>query len=167
MVISSEKLTITTENVTSKKGGLRTLPFIIGFNNYLLSSYFSYSNILQIKLYICHNNIKYWDDYYLILGFYYYFCAANETFEKVASYGLLANMILYLMFEYHLKLTTGTNILFLWTALSNFTPIIGAFLSDSYLGRFRVVALGTITSLLVSKFLASTTYSHIYIYIYN
>ncbi|XP_030485464.2 protein NRT1/ PTR FAMILY 1.1 [Cannabis sativa] len=102
MVVSSSEKATTNEQVTRKKGGLRTLPFII----------------------------------------------ANETFEKVASFGLLANMMLYLMNEYHLKITTGANVIFLWSALSNFTPIIGAFLSDSYLGRFRVIALGTIVSLL-------------------
>ncbi|XP_062010632.1 protein NRT1/ PTR FAMILY 1.2-like isoform X2 [Rosa rugosa] len=76
------------------------------------------------------------------------FIISNETFEKVASYGLHANMILYLMNEYHLGLATGTCILFLWTAASNFTPIMGAFLSDSHLGRFRVIALGSVVSLL-------------------
>ncbi|KAM5547654.1 protein NRT1/ PTR FAMILY 1.1-like [Rosa sericea] len=76
------------------------------------------------------------------------FIISNETFEKVASYGLHANMILYLMNEYNLGLATGTCILFLWTAASNFTPIMGAFLSDSHLGRFRVIALGSVVSLL-------------------
>ncbi|KAF4389987.1 hypothetical protein F8388_002929 [Cannabis sativa] len=58
MVVSSSEKATTNEQVTRKKGGLRTLPFII----------------------------------------------ANETFEKVASFGLLANMMLYLMNEYHLKI---------------------------------------------------------------
>jgi dipeptide/tripeptide permease len=31
-------------------------------------------------------------------------------------------------------------------------PILGAFISDSYLGRFSVIAYGTVISLLVSKF---------------
>ncbi|XP_022720162.1 protein NRT1/ PTR FAMILY 1.1-like [Durio zibethinus] len=89
-------------HVTSKKGGLKTMPFVI----------------------------------------------SNETFEKVASIGLLANMILYLKNEYHMSNATGANVLFLWSAISNFTPILGAFLSDSFLGRFRVIALGTFISLL-------------------
>ncbi|KAB2618502.1 protein NRT1/ PTR FAMILY 1.1-like [Pyrus ussuriensis x Pyrus communis] len=38
-------------------------------------------------------------------------------------------------------------ILFLWSALSNFTPIIGAFLADSLWGRFHVISMGTIVSL--------------------
>ena len=80
-----------------------------------------------------------------------FFFLANEIFEKVASQGLLANMIIYLKEEYHMTAATGTNVLFMWSALSNFIPIFGAFLSDSYLGRFRVIALGSLVSLAVSK----------------
>ncbi|RVW69488.1 Protein NRT1/ PTR family 1.2 [Vitis vinifera] len=77
------------------------------------------------------------------------FIIANEAFEKVASYGLLPNMILYLIQDYHLGVAKGTNILFLWSAATNFLPVVGAFLSDSYLGRFLTIGLGSITSLLV------------------
>lgn len=76
------------------------------------------------------------------------FIIANEAFEKVASYGLLPNMILYLIQDYHLGVAKGTNILFLWSAATNFLPVVGAFLSDSYLGRFLTIGLGSITSLL-------------------
>ncbi|KAK7358340.1 hypothetical protein VNO77_00267 [Canavalia gladiata] len=91
-----------TEVVVRKKGGYRTMPFII----------------------------------------------ANETFEKVANVGLHVNMILYLLQEYHLDPSTGAIIIFLWNALSSFIPIFGAFLSDSRLGRFRVIALGTVIDLI-------------------
>lgn len=77
--------------------------------------------------------------------------AANETFEKVSSFGLLANMILYLILEYNMDSATGAIVLFQWSAISNLITIIGAFLSDSYLGRFRVTAYGSISSLLVRK----------------
>ncbi|KAL6221842.1 hypothetical protein ACLB2K_005234 [Fragaria x ananassa] len=76
------------------------------------------------------------------------FIISNETFEKVASFGLHANMILYLMHEYNMELATGTCILFLWSAATNFTPIMGAFLADSHFGRFRVIALGSVVILL-------------------
>ena len=59
-------------------------------------------------------------------------------------------MIVYLMTEYNLGLTKGNNILYLWAAASNFMPILGAFLSDSYLGRFLTIGLGSIVSVLVS-----------------
>ncbi|XP_031386981.1 protein NRT1/ PTR FAMILY 1.2-like isoform X2 [Punica granatum] len=86
------------------------------------------------------------------------FIIANESFEKVAGYGLLANMILYLMSEYHFSAASGANILFLWNAASNFTPMLGAFLSDSYLGRFLVIALGSLISFLGITMLWSTAF---------
>nr|XP_043624864.1 protein NRT1/ PTR FAMILY 1.2-like [Erigeron canadensis] len=76
------------------------------------------------------------------------FIIANEALEKVASYGLVPNMILYLMSDYKISVAKGTNILFLWTAASNFSPILGAFLSDSYLGRFLTIGFGSLFSLL-------------------
>lgn len=77
---------------------------------------------------------------------------ANEAFERVASYGLLPNMIFYLMKEYNLGLTVASNMLFYWSAATNFLPILGAFLSDSYLGRFLTICLGCIVSFLVRIF---------------
>ncbi|KDP33700.1 hypothetical protein JCGZ_07271 [Jatropha curcas] len=97
-----EKKTTQEVKLKRKKGGLRTLPFII----------------------------------------------SNETFERVASVGLQANMISYLQNDYNLTSATGATVLFLWGAISHFTPIFGAFFSDSYLGRFRVILLGTIVSLI-------------------
>ncbi|KAG4199152.1 hypothetical protein ERO13_A05G131900v2 [Gossypium hirsutum] len=76
------------------------------------------------------------------------FIIANESFEKVASYGLVPNMILYLIKDYHMGVAKGTNILFFWQAATNFTPILGAFVADSYLGRFLTIGLGSICSLL-------------------
>ncbi|KAF7813853.1 protein NRT1/ PTR FAMILY 1.2-like [Senna tora] len=73
---------------------------------------------------------------------------ANETFEKVANVGLHVNMIVYLMWEYHYDPATAFIIIHLWNALSDFFPIIGAFLSDSYLGRFPVISYACLTNLL-------------------
>lgn len=64
--------------------------------------------------------------------------------------GLHVNMILYLLQEYNFDPATGAIVVFLWNAVSNCIPMFGAFLSDSGLGRFRVIALGTIIDLAVS-----------------
>ncbi|KAJ0755916.1 putative proton-dependent oligopeptide transporter family, MFS transporter superfamily [Helianthus annuus] len=74
---------------------------------------------------------------------------ANESIEKVASFGLSPNMIKYLMFDYHMSYARGTNVVLIWTAATNFLPIVGAFLSDSYIGRFLTIFLGSIFSLMV------------------
>ncbi|XP_012470197.1 protein NRT1/ PTR FAMILY 1.2 [Gossypium raimondii] len=86
----------------SKKGGLITMPFIIG----------------------------------------------NESLEKVAGYAVVPNMILYLIKDYHMSVAKGTNILFYWQAATNFTPILAAFVADSYLGRFLIIGFASICSLL-------------------
>ncbi|XP_012846426.1 PREDICTED: protein NRT1/ PTR FAMILY 1.2-like [Erythranthe guttata] len=78
------------------------------------------------------------------------FIIANEALEKIASYGLIPNMILYLITVYHFSAADATTILFVWGAISNFMPIFGAFLSDSYFGRFLVISIATLTTLLVS-----------------
>ena len=76
--------------------------------------------------------------------------AANEAFERVASIGLMPNMILYLTRVYGMQIATAANVLFLWSAASNFMPILGAFLADSYVGRYRMIGFGSIVSLLVN-----------------
>ncbi|KAL9225999.1 hypothetical protein vseg_001859 [Gypsophila vaccaria] len=81
----------------------------------------------------------------------------NESFEKVASYGLMPNLIFYLMNGYHLNAANGSVVLSLWSAASNFLAVCGAVLSDSYLGRFRVIAFGTLASLLGTTLLWSTS----------
>ncbi|PPD72864.1 hypothetical protein GOBAR_DD30237 [Gossypium barbadense] len=88
----------------SKKGGLITMPFIIG----------------------------------------------NESLEKVAGYAVVPNMILYLIKDYHMSVAKGTNILFYWQAATNFTPILAAFVADSYLGRFLIIGFASICSLLAT-----------------
>uniref|UniRef100_M1CU64 LATD/NIP n=1 Tax=Solanum tuberosum TaxID=4113 RepID=M1CU64_SOLTU len=77
------------------------------------------------------------------------FIIVNETLEKVASYGLQPNMVIYLMKVYNLEIVTATSLLSLWSALSHGLALLGAFVSDSFLGRFTVVAIGSISSLFV------------------
>jgi solute carrier family 15 (peptide/histidine transporter), member 3/4 len=70
--------------------------------------------------------------------------------EKVAGFGLNTNMITYLTDKYHLSTVSSQTMLFVWSAISNFTPIPGAVLADMYLGRFMAVALGSVACLIVS-----------------
>ncbi|XP_076895207.1 protein NRT1/ PTR FAMILY 1.2-like [Bidens hawaiensis] len=85
------------------------------------------------------------------------FILANESFEKVASYGIHPNMIKYLMNDYHMGFVEGTNVLLKWSAATNFLPVIGAFLSDSLLGRFLTIFVGSIFSLMGMVLLWLTT----------
>nr|GEW90901.1 hypothetical protein [Tanacetum cinerariifolium] len=63
----------------------------------------------------------------------------NGTFEKVTSFGLLPNMILYLLSDYHMSVALGANVLLIWSAATNFLRLVGAFLVDPLLGRFLAI----------------------------
>ncbi|CAK8570122.1 unnamed protein product [Lathyrus sativus] len=76
------------------------------------------------------------------------FIIVNESFEKVTSYGIMTNMILYFRDDYNMPIPKATTVLYTWSAMSNFLSIFGAFLSDSYLGRFNVIFIGSLSSLL-------------------
>ncbi|PPR89540.1 hypothetical protein GOBAR_AA31146 [Gossypium barbadense] len=72
----------------------------------------------------------------------------NETFERLASYGLMANFMVYLEREYHMNQVEAATILNGWSAASNFAPVIGAYVSDAFMGKFWTIVLGSFSSLL-------------------
>ncbi|KAJ6758447.1 PROTEIN NRT1/ PTR FAMILY 1.3 [Salix koriyanagi] len=76
------------------------------------------------------------------------FIIVNEAFERLANYGLSTNLILYLTREYRIDAVNGAQILYLHSAATNFTPFIGAFLADTYVGRFFMIGSGCIACLL-------------------
>lgn len=73
----------------------------------------------------------------------------NETFERLATFGLLANFMVYLLNEFHLDQVYATNVLNIWSGTTNFAPLVGAFISDACVGRFRTIAFASFASLLV------------------
>ncbi|XP_050889878.1 protein NRT1/ PTR FAMILY 1.2-like, partial [Lathyrus oleraceus] len=74
--------------------------------------------------------------------------AANQAFEKMSSYGIMLNMVLYFTRHYGMQAAKATNIILLWSAASYFTPVLAAFLADSYFGRFTIIAFGSFLTLL-------------------
>ncbi|KAG5036501.1 hypothetical protein AAZX31_07G017000 [Glycine max] len=84
------------------------------------------------------------------------FIIANEALASVAKIGLLPNMILYLMGSYKFHLAKATQVLLLSSATSNLTPLIGAFIADSCLGRFLSVGFGSSISFLGMALLCLT-----------
>ncbi|XP_027368829.1 protein NRT1/ PTR FAMILY 2.8 [Abrus precatorius] len=72
----------------------------------------------------------------------------NESFEKLASMSLISNLTVYLLTNYNLSAIFVVNVVQIWNGSSNITSIIGAFISDTYLGRFRTLLCGSIASLL-------------------
>jgi len=62
-------------------------------------------------------------------------------------------MILYLMGPYKLHLGQANQILLLSASASKFMPVVGAFVADSYLGRFLSVGSGSAVSFLVCLYI--------------
>lgn len=80
--------------------------------------------------------------------------AGNETFERLAVFGLFANFMVYMTRELHLDQVYASNIFNIWFGMANFAPLIGAFISDAYVGRFRTIAFASFGSLLVRSYIS-------------
>jgi len=84
------------------------------------------------------------------------FIIGNETCEKLATLGLSSNLIVYLTTKFHMPNVTASSVINVWMGTTNFTPLLGAFLSDSYIGRYWTIALGCIASLIGMALLSLT-----------
>ncbi|KAI3440631.1 uncharacterized protein J3R85_003405 [Psidium guajava] len=76
------------------------------------------------------------------------FIIGNETFEKLGAIGTLANLLIYLTTVFNLKSITATNIVNIFNGTCNLSTLIGAFLSDTYFGRFKTLGFCTVASFL-------------------
>ncbi|XP_006357252.1 protein NRT1/ PTR FAMILY 2.13 [Solanum tuberosum] len=68
----------------------------------------------------------------------------NETFERLASIGLLANFMQFLLEVFHLDQVSASNVLNIWGGVTNFLPLLGAFICDAYIGRFWTIAFASV-----------------------
>lgn len=79
------------------------------------------------------------------------FFVGNESFERLASIGLVANFTVFLMTVFHMDQVSSSNLINIWSGVSNFAPLIGAFISDAYVGKFWVIAFSSFATLSVNK----------------
>jgi dipeptide/tripeptide permease len=96
---------------------------------------------------------------------FHVFCVAwfqgNESFEKLASMGLIANLTVYLQTRYNMDGIQLVNVYNIWSGSTNVTPLLGAFLSDAYLGRFRTLLFGSMSSFLVKSSICTFPMTHV------
>ncbi|OIW20417.1 hypothetical protein TanjilG_11108 [Lupinus angustifolius] len=71
----------------------------------------------------------------------------NDTAERLATFGIQANFMVYLMREYNMDQVFASNIFNTWNAVSNFAPLIGAFVADSYLGKLTTIGIASFASM--------------------
>ncbi|RDY07035.1 Protein NRT1/ PTR FAMILY 2.8, partial [Mucuna pruriens] len=78
----------------------------------------------------------------------------NETFEKLASMSLIANLVLYLRTQYNMDTTVSVEVFNIWSGSANFLPLVGAYLADAYTGKFNMLLIGSISSFLGMGFIS-------------
>ncbi|CDP21571.1 unnamed protein product, partial [Coffea canephora] len=72
------------------------------------------------------------------------FIFANEVCEKLAVVGVGSNMQSYLTKQLHMSLTKAANTTTNFSGTASLTPLIGAFIADSFAGRFWTITVASI-----------------------
>ncbi|KAL8268891.1 hypothetical protein R6Q59_002689 [Mikania micrantha] len=72
------------------------------------------------------------------------FIFANEVGEKLAVVGFQTNMISYLTQQLHMPMTKAANTLTNFGGTASLTPLLGAFVADSFTGRFWTITIASI-----------------------
>ncbi|MQM19553.1 hypothetical protein Taro_052558 [Colocasia esculenta] len=75
----------------------------------------------------------------------------NETFERVASFGMTTNLTVYLVKRYHMGTVAAANLTNIWNGTTNFAPLLGAFVSDAYWGKFNTLVFACVATFLVRR----------------
>ncbi|XVE85941.1 hypothetical protein DITRI_Ditri17bG0132400 [Diplodiscus trichospermus] len=76
------------------------------------------------------------------------FIIVNEICEKLAMVGFSKNMVNYLTHQLHMPLTKAANTVTNFNGTSSLTPLLGAFIADSYAGKFWTITFATAIYLL-------------------
>lgn len=84
------------------------------------------------------------------------FVIGNETFEKLGSTGTLSNLLVYLTTVFHMKSITATTLVNIFNGTTNIATLLGAFLCDTYFGRYKTLAFASIASFLGMVVIALT-----------
>lgn len=74
------------------------------------------------------------------------FIIGNETFEKLGAIGTLSNLLIYLTTVFNMKSITAATFVNIFNGTTNFATLLGAFLCDTYFGRYKTLGFATIAS---------------------
>nr|GMC74340.1 protein NRT1/ PTR FAMILY 2.11-like [Ipomoea batatas] len=89
------------------------------------------------------------------------FVIGNETFEKLGTIGTSSNLLVYLTTVFNMKSITATNLINIFNGTCNFGTLLGAFLCDTYLGRYKTLGIASISSFLVTIYVPSIFFNSI------
>ncbi|KAJ4955543.1 hypothetical protein NE237_012326 [Protea cynaroides] len=72
------------------------------------------------------------------------FIVVYEVFERMAYYGISSNLVLYLTRKLHQGTVTSSTNVTNWTGTIWMTPILGAYIADAHLGRYRTFIIASV-----------------------
>lgn len=84
------------------------------------------------------------------------FVIGNETFEKLGTIGTSHNLLVYLTTIFNMKRMTATNVLNIFNGSANLATLLGAYLCDTYFGRYKTLGFASVASFLGMLFLTLT-----------
>lgn len=74
------------------------------------------------------------------------FVLGNETCEKLGAVGSSANLAVYLSTVFHMSTMSANNVINIFNGTSFLGSVVGAFLSDTFFGRYKTLAFASIAS---------------------
>ncbi|KAL7153348.1 hypothetical protein ABFS83_04G162100 [Erythranthe nasuta] len=75
------------------------------------------------------------------------FIIGNETFEKLGAIGTSSNLQLYLATVFNMTHFSATMVLNVFNGTTNIATLVGAYLCDTYFGRYKTLGVASIASL--------------------
>ncbi|KAF4367592.1 hypothetical protein F8388_011231 [Cannabis sativa] len=72
----------------------------------------------------------------------------NEAFEKLGTIGTSHNLLVYLTTVFNMKSITATTLVQVFHGTTNLASLPGAFLCDTYFGRYKTIGFASVSSFL-------------------
>ena len=80
-----------------------------------------------------------------------FFFIGYEVLERMAYYGIASNLVIYLTDKLHEGTVNSANNVTNWVGTVWLTPILGAYIADTYLGRYWTFVIASGIYLLVKS----------------